>query len=624
MRPDVPTPEFSALLNAAPDAMVIIDRKGRIVQANTQTERMFGFPREQMIGAPVETLIPARFHGAHPAYRDAYFDQPRARPMGHLGRELFGRRADGTEFPAEVSLSPLELEGTQYVIAAIRDGTVRRAVEARFRKLLEAAPDAMVIVGPDGAIAHVNDQALELFGYRRDELLGHQVEMLIPERYRGAHPSHRRSYFSAPRTRAMGHGGLQLFGRRKDGTEFPAEISLSPLVTEDGTLAITAVRDITDRRRLEDERRRLAQAEEAVRMRDEFISVASHELKTPLSAISMQVDTIVRAAERLDAADFKSRAIAKLEQLRRSTQRISALTDQLLDISRITGGRLALQYQEVDLVQLARGVVAQFDDELARVGSSLVFDVPEGELRGTVDPLRLEQVLMNLLANAIKYGPGKPIEVRLQARRGEIVLSVRDHGIGIDPAHQSRVFDKFERAVSNRQYGGFGLGLWISRQLIEAHGGQIRVESQPGAGSTFIVAVPRRPAAGNVAVAAAPARARRVLVVDDDNDLRESFADALRDEGLEVAEAANGRHALDLLGNGERPDLIFLDLMMPVMDGPTFRSEQQRQAALAGIPVVVMSAAADGEQHARRMGCDFIRKPASLDSLLEAVARHAG
>jgi protein-histidine pros-kinase len=613
--------EFSALLDAAPDAMVIIDRSGRIVHANGQTERMFGLSRADLVGAPVERLIPRRFHAGHPGYRSAYFDQPRVRPMGHLGRELFGLRGDGSEFPAEVSLSPLELDGEQYVIAAIRDGTERRAVEERFRKLLEAAPDAMVIVRPDGAIAHVNDQALALFGYTRQELEGHQVEILIPERFRGVHPRHRKSYFHEPRTRAMGHGGLHLFARRKDGTEFPSEISLSPLVTEEGTFAITAVRDLTERRRLEEERHRLSQAEEAVRLRDEFISVASHELRTPLSAIMMQVETMRLSTERFDGAELKARIVTKLEQLTRSVHRMSSLTDQLLDISRITGGRLALEHQEVDLAQLVKSVVVQFEDELARARSSLSLSIPP-TLRAEVDPLRFEQVVANLLSNAVKYGPGKPIEVRLQACGDQAILVVRDHGIGIAREHQARVFDKFERVVSHRQYGGFGLGLWISRQLIDAHKGTIRVESQPGAGSTFTVSVP----IGGVAKPAQVVpreRAMRVLIVDDDRDLRETYAEALRDEGIDIATAANGQHALELLGAESPPDLILLDLMMPIMDGPTFRAEQQRDPRIADIPVIVMSAAADAEQQGRRMGCEIMRKPVALRSFLDIVAKRA-
>ena len=420
----------------------------------------------------------------------------------------------------------------------------------------------------------------------------------------------------------MGHGGLQLFGRCKDGTEFPAEISLSPLVTDEGMFAITAVRDITDRRRLEEERHQLAQAEEAVRLRDEFISVASHELKTPLSAIQMQVDTIMRSAERYNGDEFKLRTAPRLRQLTTAVQRMCSLTDQLLDISRITGGRLSLDYQDVDLAQLVTSVVAQFEEEAARAGSSLSVAVP-AELHASVDALRIEQVLTNLLSNAIKYGPGKPIEVRLCADRGEAVLAVRDHGIGIAAAHQTRVFDKFERAVSHRQYGGFGLGLWIARQFIEAHKGTIRVESQPGAGSTFTVMLPIRPAASQRAdEAAGPATSPCVMIIDDDNDLRSVYADALKDEGLEIVVAANGQQGLEQLSDGRRPGLIFLDLMMPVMDGPTFRAEQQRDPRIANIPVVVMSAAADAELQARHMGCELMRKPTSLRSLLEVVDRY--
>jgi PAS domain S-box-containing protein len=223
---------FRSLLEAAPDAIVIVNRYGDIVIVNAQTEQLFGYKRQELVGRGVEMLIPARVRATHPGHRAGFFAEPRVRAMGS-GLELLGLRKDGTEFPIEISLSPLETENETLVSSAIRDISGRRKAEEKFKDLLESAPDAMVIVNKDGRIQLINAQTELLFGYSRQELVGQWVELLVPPRFRRAHPGHRNHYFSEPRPRAMG-SGLELFGLRKDGTEFPIEISLSPLQTEDG------------------------------------------------------------------------------------------------------------------------------------------------------------------------------------------------------------------------------------------------------------------------------------------------------------------------------------------------------------------------------------------------------
>jgi signal transduction histidine kinase len=246
-----------------------------------------------------------------------------------------------------------------------------------------------------------------------------------------------------------------------------------------------------------DNARLFKESQEAIRLRDDFLSIASHELNTPLTPLKMQIAMLRRGIGVADSA-------AKLAMADRQVDRMAKLISRLLDVSRIVGGRLALEPESVNLTGVLREVVAQFRDEADRQGSELRLHADRDAI-GHFDRVRLEQVLVNLVTNAIKYGSGKPIDLTLEVRDGRARVLVRDRGIGIEPGMQARIFERFERAVSSRHYGGFGLGLWIARQIVEASGGRITVESKPGEGSVFAIDLPLASAQGSHAATAAAA-----------------------------------------------------------------------------------------------------------------------
>jgi len=355
---------------------------------------------------------------------------------------------------------------------------VEEIIELAPSALLDAAPDAVVIVDATGVVRTVNRQTEQLFGYSRQDLLGQPVEVLMPERFRGRHTGHRAGYSADQHTRPMGIG-LELFGLRKDGSEFPVEISLSPVQSRDGELVISIIRDISYRKQVEEQLR--ATAADLARSNaelEQFAYVASHDLQEPLRMVASYTQLLARRyAGKLDsdADEFIGFAVD-------GAKRMQDLINDLLAYSRV--GTRALELQLVDIQQLVDSVVADLSTAIAEAGAAVeAADLPI--LRG--DPTQLRQLFQNLITNAVKFRGERPPLIRITAERQDQwwQFGLQDNGIGIEPQYLERIFVLFQRLHTRADYPGTGIGLAICKKIIERHGGRIWIESEPGQGTTF-------------------------------------------------------------------------------------------------------------------------------------------
>lgn len=498
---------LTAIIESAPMAIVMTDRQGRVVMTNKEAETLFGYDREEFLGQPVERLVPQQFRADHPALRSTFFAEPRPRRMG-AGRDLFGLRKDGSKFPVEIGLNPIETEEGLFVLSAIVDITERKRLEDRFRAAVESAPIAMVMIDAEGKIVIVNVETEKLFGYHRAELLAQHVEVLIPERFRPQHPQLRRRFFAAPEARRMG-AGRELFGLRKDGSEFPVEIGLNPIETEEGLFVLSVIVDITERKRLETALRQTnelleqrvrqrtaqltAQTEQLQRANEalersnlelqQFAYIASHDLQSPLRSISGFVQLLRSEYEgRLGAQadDWISRTVQAI-------QRMQTLIQDLLAYSRVDSqSRPFKQFAFGDVVKDALSLL---ESAIADSGA----DIASGELPSVSgDRSQLVQLMHNLISNALKYHGVAPPRIDITARRdgGDWVFCVADNGIGIEARYHERIFEIFRRLHNQQEYPGTGIGLAVCRRVVHRHGGKIWVESEPGKGSRFYFTIP--------------------------------------------------------------------------------------------------------------------------------------
>jgi PAS domain S-box-containing protein len=464
--------KFRDLLDSSPDAIVMTDAGGTIVLVNRQTERLFGYGANELLGRPLDQLLPERFRARHAGQQRGYFADPRPRAMG-IGLELVALRRDGTEFPVDIALSSFESDEGRVATAFIRDlsedgdAEVLRRTRERFAVLLDAAPDAVVIVGEDGRMMFVNRQTEELFRYERTELLGEPIEKLLPKRFRDRHVEHRAAYFADPRTRPMGFG-LELAGLRRDRTEFPIDISLSALQTDDGVLATAFIRDMTRRQAQTDLERHLAERRAVLA---HLVNAGEEERRRIASDIhDDSIQAITAAGMRLQIlrrriTDAEQLALlGELEQtIQLSIERLRHLLFELRPPALDRDGLSSALRLYLDQIRLQVPLRYHIDDRLV--------SQPLPETR-----LILYRIAQEALTNVRKHAQADSVRILLDRRPEGYLVRIADDGIG---------FSGNEAAT-----GPGHIGLVAMRERAELAGGWLRIESRVGAGTTVEFQIP--------------------------------------------------------------------------------------------------------------------------------------
>jgi len=475
----VPPPELLArAFHAAPNGFVLVDDQGRIVAANAELHRMFGYAADTLVGRAVETLLPTPLRAAHTHLRAGFMQHPERRAMG-VGRILHAVHADGHEFPVEIGLNPVSDERGALVLASVVDISERLALESAFRGVFDVAPYGMLIVDDDGIIQHANPVVAEVLGYSPAALAGQPLEMLLPpQRYRARHGPLMAGYRAAGEARMMGRG-RDLTALHADGTELPVEIGLSRVRWQRRTMTLAVVSDISVRKKLELE---LRQANADLQ---EFSYVASHDLRSPLRGIGDLVQWI--------QADLGEQpppeVVRNLGRISVRIERMERLIDDLLSYAR--AGRARTDFTPVDLQALVRGIL---EIQPPPPGFEIELDLAVDTFIATRTPL--ETVLRNLIANAFRHHdrPSGRVSVTARADDSFCQVSVCDDGPGIPEGTSDRIFKLFQ-TVGSRDRSGSGIGLALTKRLVEAHGGQIEVHSpvSEGRGACFRFRWPRFP-----------------------------------------------------------------------------------------------------------------------------------
>lgn len=594
------TEERRHIFESSIDLIIVVDRSGMVIQASPSALTILGYQPEEMIDHNAgEFLHPADLERTRTRMRQLR----RGRKMqnyevGYLHKD--GRTV--TMAWAGVWSDPAR----KYFFIG-RDVTEQRSAEELFRLAVETSPSGMLMVDRSGRILMVNSELEQLFGYRRDELLGRPIEMLVPIDFRDEHRKLRGDYLRRATRRNMAEG-KQLSGLRKDGSQFPFEIGLNPINIRDGLVILGVVVDISEKLRNE-------------RLKDEFVSTVSHELRTPLTSITASL-ALLSAGRAGVIPETASRLVSIAHS---NGQRLVRLINDILDIEKIESGKMSLTIKSVNAMAVVKQVIEASKDYADECGVGLKI---EGLIRACdvrADSDRLAQVVTNLLSNAIKFSPrGKDVTVAVNEHDGLIRISVRDHGPGVPDKFKTNIFGKFAQADSSdaREKGGTGLGLSIVKQIVDRLGGDVGYESGPGRGSMFYVDLPRwhdaadRAGGGN-------GRGGLILLCEEDANFASMLCAKIARAGFSVHVATTESDALQqadivtyaaVLVGLQLSEGNSVDLIQALRSRPRFRDT----------PFVMISrhpGDADGSRAAALHILDWLDKPIDIDHLLRTLER---
>ncbi|MGO9135185.1 MAG: PAS domain S-box protein [Methylovirgula sp.] len=595
--------ERRRLFETSLDLILVVNSNGMINRVNPSCHPILGFVAEEMMGRPAASFVaPAELENANAAMRKVR--------RGEIMRNFECRYIHKDGYLVTLSWTGLWSESDQLYFFFGRDMTEQLINEDKFRLAVESSPNGMIMTDADGIIQLVNAHAETLFGYSREELIGQSVDLLVPASLRARHRQHRMKFISHPQTRQIGRP-RELFGVRKDGTDFPAEIVINPIDTPAGPLVLSVITDITERKRME-------------RMKDEFVSTVSHELRTPLTSIAASLGLLSRGTN-MNLPDNAARLISIAQA---NSQRLVRLINDILDIEKAESGKMVFNTVRIDVRGLVEQAVEGSQGFASDFGIHLRFDRNSATGDVAADYDRLTQIVTNLISNAIKFSPrDEDVLVSVEASETKVRISVRDHGPGIPEHFKARVFEKFAQADATdaRQKGGTGLGLSIVEQLVIRLGGEVAFRDAPDRGTIFYVDLPRLEALTiNKFPKGLADGTVHVLICDDYPLAANLLAEQLGEFGFVSDIATTGREAAERAA-ASRYTAILIDLQLPDCDGISLIQQLRAQPQNEDTQIIVVSADPErGRDDGRASSLDvldWLQKPVDIDRLSRLIDR---